>query len=246
MKISALFLMVVVVIAGCNSPIDNSFAVDNAAEFANEILPLKAAKLKPLNLDSVETFEAYKSFVDHTNSLIGILNKQSDTFNIEPFSPTLEGWRKASTFITEYGPLINNYNEVVNAAKAFESSPNEENKKDFYLASGKFAFETGLIVGAVFYAGSYQAVGIAYRSLGFNKLALKCGSCVSAILSQAHWTIRTALVEGASETAQFVIETVETLQENGTIESAKNSTQVKIKEGLHTLNEGLIKRVGFY
>jgi len=235
-QIIVLLIILMMLLTGCNTPTGNT-----VAEFANETLPLQVAKLQPMKLESVDNFDKYKSFVDHMNNLIKILNEQSDMFDIEPFNPTFEGWEKASKLITEYSPLINNYNEVVSTAKTFESAHTEDSRKKFYFASGKFAFETAIIVGAVFYTASYEAVGIAYRSVGLNTFALKCGSCVSVILSQAHWTIRTVLVEGSSQAAQFVIDTVEQMQQDGTIDRAKNSTQEALNKGKEAFDNLMTK-----
>ncbi|MFH1589395.1 MAG: hypothetical protein ABIB43_02410 [archaeon] len=111
-KIIALLLVVLILLAGCNNNLGGQ-AVSVGKQFTNETLPLKVAELPSMDLQSVDSFEKYKSFVDNMNDLITILNEQSDMFNIEKFNPSSEGWNKASKLITEYGPLINNYNEVV-------------------------------------------------------------------------------------------------------------------------------------
>lgn len=223
-QIFSLSLIFVILIAGCTDPTGNPILGD-VNHFANETLPLSVAQLKPLNMSSVDNFENYKLFADSLNNLIKILNEQGDMFDIEPFNPSREGYEKASRLITEYSPLINNYNEVIYSAQAFERNPIDDNRKSFYFASGKFAFETALIVGTVFYATSYKSVGIVYRSLGLNSFAFKCPSCISVILSQAHWTIRTVLVEGSSQTAQLILDKVEDMYENGSLDKAKNSTE---------------------
>ena len=88
----AILLILTVFLAGCNSPTGNIVSVDNLKHFTNETLPLEIAKLEPMNLNSVDTFDKYKSFVDKMNDLIRILNEQGDLFDIEPFNTTREGW----------------------------------------------------------------------------------------------------------------------------------------------------------
>lgn len=205
--ILAIFLLLNV--NGCNlvsSPSETSIQ-DTTARVVQKDIPSKVALLSELNLDDVDTYEKYKTFADNINNLISILNEQTDLFNIPIIPTTQEAWEKVSKSITKYGPLVNNYNEVVISAKNYGVTNNEEDLQKFYNASGKFAFETALIVGAVFYTASFQAVGIVYRAVGLNRLALYCGTCVGVILSQAHWTIRTALVEGSSQFAQFILDT---------------------------------------
>lgn len=210
-RILTIFILVLF-LTGCTTiPTGNVFAVKNI----KDDLPSEVAKLPLMELSSIENFEKYKSFVDNINSLIKILNKQDELFNIPLFEPTQEGWEKASKFITEYGPLINNYNEVVSSAKDFEKDNNQESLKKFYISAGKFGFETTIIVTAVFYTLSFQTVGIIYRAVGLNGLALKCGPCVSTILSNAHWFVRSVLVEGSSQIAQTIIDSVSGIYETG-------------------------------
>lgn len=234
MKKFIVIVALLLFLTGCDFSTGNVVINDNLKQFTNETLPLKVAKLEPINLNSVETFDTYKSFVDDINNLIKILNEQNDLFHIEPFNPSRMGWEKASRLITEYSPLINNYNEVVLSAKAFKENPSEDSKRQFYLASGKFAFETSLIAGAVFYTASYETVGIAYRAIGLNKFAFKCPSCVSIILSQAHWTIRTVLVEGASQGAEISLEKIIKMQEDGTLNQIKEKANNKLNKSLNS------------
>lgn len=184
--------------------IGNVVAVDNLSE---EELIQKIAELPTMDMNSVENYGRYKEFVDNMNNLIYILNR-NEMFDITPFEATRGGWEKASKLITEYGPLIDNYNEVINASKNHISLNNEESKKTFYIASGKFAFEAGLIVFTVYYSAAYTSVGIVYRSVGLNKLALKHPMIIKIVLSQAHWFVRTVLVESSSQIAQEILEIV--------------------------------------
>lgn len=207
-------LLVSIVLTGCDPRIIGDVpAIDSVKDFTGETLPLKVAELPLMELSSIDNFQRYKSFVDRSNNLINILNEQGDLFDITLFNPTQEGWNKASRFITEYGPLIDNYNDVVSSAKNFEENKSKETLKKFYFASGAFAFEASLIVGAVYYTAAYQGVGIVYRSVGLNRLALKCGSCIRVILSNAHWFVRGVLVEGTSQLAQVIIEKVTEMYE---------------------------------
>ena len=223
MKTLTLCLIGIVLISGCNTPnIGNngiSEYVTQAKEFTNETLPVSVARLPEMNLSDVNTFEKYKTFADNINSLIDILNRETDLFNIPKLETTTEAWGKASKLITKYGPLINNYNNVVSSAKMYKGDRNDENLEDFYIASGGFALETGVIVWAVFYGAAYNSVGLVYRSVGFNRLAFKCPTCIKIALSNAHWTVRTALVEGSSLLADKVIRQMIDIYEKGDVEA---------------------------
>ena len=238
-KIIAIWLVLSLVLSGCaKSPTGNVPAVDSVKEFMKEDLPIAVAKLQPINFASVENFERYKTFADRLNSLIKILNEQGDIFNIPSFQPTQSGWEKASRFITEYSPLIDNYNEVVLAAKNFEAKRDKESLKDFYLCSGKFAFEATLIIGAVFYSAAYQTVGFAYRASGLNRLAFTCSSCVSVILGNAHWFIRGVMVEGTSQIAKEIADdAIEAYEKAGGIEGIKQKTKALWEDMKTKINE---------
>ena len=201
-------VLLLLLLPACNPSTQGNAIRDKAIEVSSVTLPYEIASLPLLNLTTVDTIEKYQSFADNMNTLIKILNDQNDMFNIPLIPATQEAWEKASKTITEYGPLINNYNEVILAAITYREANTENNLGMFYSASGKFAFETAVIVGAVFYTAAYQVVGIVYRSVGLNRLALACGPCAGTILGQAHWTIRTVLVEGASQGAQTIIDEV--------------------------------------
>ena len=152
------------------------------------------------------------------NTLIEILNRQTE-YDVPLFPITRDVWSKVSTTITKYGPLVNNYNEVVLSAKKYDSSRDQENKKDFYIVTARFGFEASLIIWAVFYSAAYNSVGIVYRSIGLNKLAFKHPIIVKTILSNWHWILRNTLVETASQVATNVFNgTLDWYNEIGQIE----------------------------
>jgi thiol-disulfide isomerase/thioredoxin len=223
-------LIAIVLISGCNTPNTGGTTPNTVGaatgsmteeisketlQFSNTTLPLSIAKLPELDIKKVENFESYKQFTDRTNELIEILNEKTDLFHIPKLDATREGWEKASKLITEYSPLIDNYNQVVSSAKTYKNNSSDENLKDFYIASGVFGLETGVIVWAVFYSAAYNSVGIAYRAVGLNRFAFECPSCVKIILSNAHWAVRTALVEASSQAAQEIGEMGKRYEDGG-------------------------------
>jgi len=84
-----------------------------------------------------------------------------------------------------------------------------ETVKEFYKAAGKLGLETGLIVGTIYYTPAYKGVGYVYRTLGLNRLAFKCSTCVSYVLSSAHWFIRNIMVEKSSRVAEIIVNNLE-------------------------------------
>jgi hypothetical protein len=114
---------------------------------------------------------------------------------------------KSKRLITEYGPLINNYNDVVETAIQVNEGKSEI--KEFYKTSAIFGLEVVVIFTGLFYPFSYDTVGVLYRTVGLNRFAFDCPSCVSFILSSAHWTIRTALVEESSKVVETLLDAIE-------------------------------------
>jgi hypothetical protein len=175
----------------------------NDADYSVQ-LPLKTCELPLLDMDNVDNAESYKKFADNSNKLIKILNEQSDWFDIPELG---DDYSRASRFITEYAPLIKNYNEVILCAQEFNEEKTDENLQEFYIASTRFGYESVTIMGTIFYSASYQTVGTIYRASGLQTLAFKCPSCVSIALSELHWGIRTTLVETSSLIAKKIMET---------------------------------------
>lgn len=207
MSIIIFLLISFVLLTGCNN--NNAqdtinTAINTTQSLISDDIPEQVAKLELLNLTTIDTYKKYKDFTDNINSLIEILNGKNDLFNIPKLKGTREEWGKISNKINEYGPLINNYNEVVSSAKKFNINKSNETLKEFYFKSGKFAFETTIIFVGFFYTTSYEAVGVVYRAVNLNRLALKCGPCVSFILSSEHWAIRGLLVEKSSELFEII------------------------------------------
>lgn len=169
-------------------------------------LPSQVAQLPPVDETTISTPEQYISFADKTNDLIKILNEKEDVFTIPYLKATSEEWDKISNKITEYSPLIKNYNETITAARQYNQSPTPENRKQFYIAGAKFGAEAGFIASGFLYSPSYEATGEIYRFTRLNTLAFDCGSCTSIILSGTHWGIRTYLAEKTSDAMDYAQE----------------------------------------
>ena len=173
-------------------------------EYEKDPLPSKIAQLPEINLEDVKTYQQYKSFADKMNDLILILNKELG-IKIPLLDTSQEAWNEASKKINKYAPLINNYQELIKSAKRFENEKNEENYREFYLKLGQFSLETTIISATVFHTITFNTVGHLYRASGLNIIALKCPTCVSIILSNAYWSLKTILVEESSEIAEGLI-----------------------------------------
>ncbi|MBS3090163.1 hypothetical protein J4433_00145 [Candidatus Pacearchaeota archaeon] len=171
----------------------------------NDVFVDKISTLKPLNLSSVESYEDYKNFADNINNFISIVNEQTRT-NIPKLKTAQEDWSKASKAITKYSPLINNYNSVILSAKDHKRQHINESYQKFYQEMGKFSLEATFISATLFHQVTFGLVGGVFNSLGIGSLALKCPTCASTIMSGAYWTIKTVLVESASQSADWIFE----------------------------------------
>lgn len=151
------------------------------------------ASLKPLDGKTIDSFESYRNFVDHVNLLFKFLNREGG-YNFQFLKGTRDEYEKLSKIVSEYSPLINNYNKVIYAARN-HSNKNPESAKEFYKALGVFGLEFTIIYTTMWYSPSFKIVGKLYRWSGLNKIAFKYPTIVSFILSKSHWGIRGVLVE---------------------------------------------------
>lgn len=194
-KIILLLLIVIVGTSGCVNK------EPSTKELANKI-----AEMPLLELETVDSYEKFKDIADNFNDLIRLLNKEGG-YSIQEFEVNEESYQKISRVLTEYGPLINNYNEVVKSAKYYDGTIEKE--ETFYKALGSFALETFLIGTAAFGSFTYENIGVLYRASGLNVIAPSCPTCISIILGNAHWFVRTYMVEKSSETAEQILNRIE-------------------------------------
>ncbi len=224
-----LCIIAVVLTSGCNGPENPNNESQGTVELAEQVmkkdLPLSVAGLPEMDLSTVEGFEKFQKFADTSNALIDVLNEHNELFDIPRVQKRHEAYSKASTTITEYGPLVGSYNRVIHTARIYEESQTDDNLIDFYKTSGGFALEIGVITWAVFYRASYYSVGFVYRAVGLNKLAFKHPKLVSHILSNAHWTVRNTMVTASSQLArQASLGMIEGLQHLSKIPGALESS----------------------
>ncbi len=202
-------VLLFVFLAGCinnKNPEETIVPKDFSKNISTKELAVKIADLPVLELETVDSYEKFKDMADNINHLITLLNNEGG-YEIPGFEVTDVEYQKISRVLTEYGPLIGNYNEVVNVAKDYDDT--EEKEKALYISIGKFGLETALIVTTAFAMPIFQGVGIAYRAIGLNRFAFSCPTCIEIILGNAHWFVRTFMVEKSSETAEKILNIIE-------------------------------------
>ncbi len=227
-RIIIIIAILFVLLQGCITKVPNENLQSKNA--TTEKLAREIAKLHPLELGSVDSYAKFKDIADNFNDLIRLLNKEGG-YNIQEFEITDESYQKISRVLTEYGPLINNYNEVVMSAKEYDGTTEKE--KIFYVAIGTFGLETALVVTTAFAIPVYEGVGVAYRAIGLNKFAFSCPTCIEIILGNAHWFVRTYMVEKSSETAEQILK----LLESEKIDDLKQNAQYSINTTINWTRE---------
>lgn len=186
-----------------------------ANEKSTKKLAERVAKFQYIDFKTVERYENFKEIADNINDLIQLLNREGG-FNIQELKGTQEEYEKIGKVLTKYTPLIDNYNKVVQSAKEYDNYGTSEKKDAFYIAVSEFGLETALIVTAAYATPVYEGLGIVYRASGLNIIAPSCPTCVSIILSNAHWLIRTYMVEKSAEAAgkaEQILKQIESLDE---------------------------------
>ena len=102
------------------------------------------------------------------------------------FKGTREEYDRISNIVTKWTPIIGNYNNLVYSARAYDEN-DPETIKEYYKNIGLFCFEIAIIYTHIWWKPSYAIVGTLYRGSGLNRLAFKCPSAISYVLSTAHW-----------------------------------------------------------
>ena len=180
-------------------------------------LPANEIKVQPENLNLIGniadlptadaniflTYESYKQFADNVNTLLQFLNREGG-FNIKLLEKSTDEFEEISKHLNRYAPLFENYNSVITSAETYDSN-DEESIKEFYIAVGVFGFELVLIFGHIWYKTTYNIVGIFYRASGLNRLAFKCPTLISSILSSAYWYLHNKLVDISSDLMKILL-----------------------------------------
>ncbi len=226
-KFALLFLIAVVVLTGCTTttpkpptitgnPILSDYAIGNVTKNVNDTVYLAAESLSTLPLLDENSFnpDGYKTFADYANYAAKILEEKTG-LDMPRLDSTQRGWDKFSKVVTEYAPLVGNYNNLIRAAKNLKENYSESSLNNFYANSTIFGAEVSIIYFTAFADVTYQSVGVLYRASGIQAFAFKCGACISAALTESHWLLRTALVETSSKALESVINITEYIANNG-------------------------------
>ncbi|MBN1860307.1 MAG: hypothetical protein JW840_02475 [Candidatus Thermoplasmatota archaeon] len=169
------------------------------------------ASLPALDENTIDTFQKYQHFADSVNALFKFLNREGG-YDFQILKGTQEEYEKISKIVTEYTPLIDNYNSVIYASRNYNENDSDSVEK-YYKALGILGLEFTIIYTALWYSPTYKAVGMVYRWSGLNKLAFRCPTLISFILSKAHWGLRSILVNTSSETVDFFIDKLSSYKE---------------------------------
>lgn len=161
------------------------------------------AGLKKIDNNSLSEVEGYVGFTDNVAFILELINVEGGLGN-EVIKGTLDEQKELSMFITRWVPIVDNYNNLIDAARSYDEN-DPESVNAYYVAFGLLCLEVGLIYTHVWYKSSYMVVGKIYRVSGLNRLAFKCPTLISTILSQAHWGLRNYLTNKTTEAASIII-----------------------------------------
>ncbi|MFA5931506.1 MAG: hypothetical protein WC821_04315 [archaeon] len=204
MKIFILIFILVLLIGCTQTDTKDKFEQFNSTlEKFPPNLARELGKLEPLNIESVDSFEKFSEMCESMNIAVKLLNREGG-FEFEEIKVTSENYEKLAKIVTKYGPLIDNYNLLINSARQFEEG-NPEKETAFYVSAGSFGLEVTLIVGLTYYRTAFELTGFLYRTSRLNKLAFACPTCVETILSKVHWFVRTTLIEETSNLVTSVL-----------------------------------------
>lgn len=231
--ITAILVISMLFLAGCNTATTISQGIEDATGLHISIgksdidmaeITRKIAQLPRIDNQTVLTKDNFQEVYNKFNLMIEILNNEAG-FDFQKLQLTKKSFNKVSKAITKYSPLINNYNEIIDAASSYNEE-DEDSVKSFYTASAIFGLEITLIVTAVFYGAIFKGVGIVYRATGLNRLAFSCPTCIRVVLSQAHWFVRIYMVEKSGEAAKWLLDKTEELMDKlGGLEGIKEKTK---------------------
>lgn len=181
-------------------------------QFPSDIIEIQVEKnelirnigeMPKIDNETFDTFDSYKQLADKINFLLKFLNKECG-FEYKLLDKSTEEYDTISNHIIRYTPLVGNYNELIESAQSYNES-DEETVKNFYISLGVFGFEFALIFGHVWYKTSFNVVGVFYKYSGLNRLAFKCPTLISTILSMAHWELRNKLVDETSNLMKRIL-----------------------------------------
>ena len=125
------------------------------------------------------------------------------------FKGTREEYEKISKVVTKWTPIIGNYNRLIYSARAYDDN-DQESIKEYYISLGLFCFEISIIYTHIWWKPTYAIVGSLYRMSGLNRLAFKCPTLISYILSSAHWGLRNYLTDKTTDSAEILIDNMTT------------------------------------
>ena len=83
---------------------------------------------------------------------------------------------KVAEVISDYGPLISNYNSVIFSAQELNSKYSEENYKTFQKNLGIFSLEFAILSSSLIKWASLEVVSLAFVTIG-----VKCPQCITVV-----------------------------------------------------------------
>jgi hypothetical protein len=181
-----------------NIPLESLFISSENSIFIESI-----SNLNTIDESTQDYFEDYHAVADGANAIINILDTEG---NMDiGFKGNREEYERVSKIVTKWSPIIGNYNNLIYSARDYDENE-PETIKEYYKNLGLFCFELAIIYTHVWWKPSYLIIGKLYRGSGLNRLAFKCPSLISYILSSAYWGLCNYLNEKTTDSAKLLID----------------------------------------
>jgi len=158
------------------------------------IISSELKDFEPIDPTELENYDSFKKHMHKVNRVSDLINEHTDK-DFGHIGTTRTSYDKFIATKTKYIPLINSYNELINASKDLDPE-DMESVRHFYICLFLVGVDIALIQTGAMYKGAFASVGALNGHLGLNFVVPYIGySGYGLLLSSIHWTLR-GYIEG--------------------------------------------------
>jgi CRISPR/Cas system CSM-associated protein Csm2 small subunit len=184
-----------------NATMQEHLKADLALKLATPIL---AGSLQRIDIEKVQSYEDFQEMIDKINFMIGIYNDKAET-DLKFLSKEQEAYHRFCIEVNRYAPLVNNYNEFIEACQNLDC--NDKQSVDFVLKKAiSFTVESTLIFGGVFHKTVFSLIGKFSKAFGLTGFARVCPTCVSTVMSSGYWSTKNYIINKAGELSENIVQ----------------------------------------
>jgi|GEM_PF-1718217 len=163
--------------------------IDTAGAIAGSV---NKANLPKISSDQVQSYEGYKEMLDNLNLGIKIVNNHFDK-EFDPLSTERSAYEEFTKKIDKYSPLINNYNDLIEASRNYDGT--EASADKVLTSTASMGVELFLIHDGNLHKAVFSNVGEFSARIGLLKLSKICGPCVGAAMETIYWSSKNYIVD---------------------------------------------------